>query len=66
MTLGLKVYDPITNAEGIVAGRSEFLYGSPEIFVLPTTIENGQPQGGRWYPEGRWEPLEKRPKKVGL
>ena len=58
--LGSTVSDKISGWVGIVTGRSEYLFQSPNVMVTPKEIKDGQPIGGAWFDESRFEVIEER------
>lgn len=58
---GSKVKDMITGFEGIVTGRTEYLYGCSRVWIEPEQIDkDGKPIEGAWFDEQRVEVLEER------
>ena len=56
--LGDKVKDNISGLEGIVTGRSEYLYGCAHILVNPQQVKDGAPVAGTWLDEDRFTVIE--------
>ena len=56
--LGDKVEDKISGFIGTVAGRCEYLFGSPRVWVIPSTLAMGslsekRDPKGEWFEESR-------------
>ncbi len=51
VNLGDKVKDPVTGLEGIVIGRTEFLYGCTRIGVQPKLGKDGKVPDANWFDE---------------
>ncbi len=64
--LGSRVRDRITSVEGVVTGRSEFLYCSPRLQVTLTTIDGVKPVEPLWFDEGQMEVMESSTKNYGM
>lgn len=61
--LGSKAKDIITGFEGIVSGRTEWLYGCTRIALIPKELKDGVPQEEVWFDEQRIELIkESKPK----
>ncbi len=59
ITLGSKVRDRISGTKGMVIGRAEYLYGSPQILFGYTEIDsNGKISSSDWFDEARFEVIE--------
>jgi len=56
VNLGDKVKDRINGFEGIVTGRTEYLYGCIRVLVDPTDLDkDGKPREMQWLDEDRVE-----------
>jgi hypothetical protein len=53
VALGNKVRDSITGFEGIVIGRTEWLYGCTRLGVEPQKLHEGKPVEAQWFDEQR-------------
>lgn len=53
--LGQKAKDKITNFEGVIVGRCEYLSGCHQILLVPTVDEKGGHREGHWFDEQRLE-----------
>ena len=51
--LGSTVRDTISGLEGVVTGRSEYLYTTPQVLLTPKTVNEGVPVAGTWLDEKR-------------
>ena len=54
--LGIKVRDKVTNFEGLVTARADYLYGEPQVMV-ESVDTTGRPIEW-WYKEDRVEIVE--------
>ena len=52
-----KVRDKVTEFTGIVTGRAEYLFRTPEVRVQPSYLKDGVPVKGEWLAEDRLEVL---------
>lgn len=59
VNLGDKVKDPVTNLEGIVIGRTEFLYGCTRIGVQPKISKDGKMPDAHWFDEPQLKVVKK-------
>jgi hypothetical protein len=57
--LGDKVRDPISKLEGIVTGRTVYLWGCIHCLVNPGVIKDGAPVDATWFDEDRLELVER-------
>ena len=55
--LGARVKDRVTGLTGIVASRSEHLFGCARYWVQPQELKDGKPVDGMWYDEDALEVL---------
>lgn len=53
--LGARVKDRLTSMEGVVVGRSEYLYGCVQTLVNTGAVKDGKPVEGVWLDEDRLE-----------
>jgi hypothetical protein len=59
INLGDEVEDVVTGAEGLVTGRAEYLFKSPELMIQPRTIDSrGIPEDAYWLAESRMQPKQ--------
>ena len=58
VNLGDKVRDVVTDFEGIVIGRVEYLTGCNQCLVTPKIDKDGKRQTGEWFDEQRLQVLE--------
>lgn len=58
--LGQRVRDRVTGFEGVVIGRTEFLYATPRVWVDPGLMNDGKPIEASWFDEPRVEPTGDR------
>jgi hypothetical protein len=56
--LGDKVKDRLTPLEGIVIGRTEYLYGCVHVLVNPGVLKDGVPADSTWIDEDRVEVVQ--------
>ncbi len=64
--LGDKVRDKLTDLEGTVTARTEYIYGCTQFEVTPRTLHEGKPVEGPWIDEPQLElvkPIKKIKKK---
>jgi hypothetical protein len=54
--LGLKAKDKITGFEGIITGRSQYLYGCDQYCIVPPAKESKM-EDAQWFDEGRIQVL---------
>jgi len=65
MKLGARVKDNLTGFEGVMTGKTEWLYGCVRIGIEPTELDkDGKPQETMWFDEQRVEIV--KPKKVKI
>jgi hypothetical protein len=57
--LGKKAKDKITNFEGVIIGRTEYLFGCNVYGLAPATLEDGKRRDTEWFDEGRIEIIGK-------
>ena len=50
--LGVFARDKVTGIEGIVTGRSEYIYGCTQYCIVPKAVDNKR-MDGEWFDEGR-------------
>ena len=46
---GMEGKDKVTGFKGIIAGRTEYLYGCEQILITPKCKEDGSFEQGRWF-----------------
>ncbi len=56
--LGKKARDKITGVEGIITGRSSYIYGCDQYCIVPKSKDGMDIPEGNWYDEGRIELIE--------
>jgi len=59
-----KVRDKLTDLEGTVLARAEYLYGCVWISVLPKKLHDGKPLAEIWVDEPRLEVIVEKEKKI--
>lgn len=52
IALGKKARDKITGFEGIITGRTQYLYGCDQYCIVPPA-RDGEIRSGEWFDEGR-------------
>jgi hypothetical protein len=45
--------DSLTGFRGIVTARTEYLYGVPQVCIVPKQLQDGLPITGQWFEESR-------------
>lgn len=58
--LGDKVKDPISGFEGVVVGRTDWLWGCVQLGVQPAALHEGKPVERQWFDETALEVIENR------
>lgn len=56
--LGDRVKDKVTGLQGIVASRSEHLYGCARYWVQPQELKDGKAVEGQWFDEDSIDVIE--------
>lgn len=56
--LGDRVKDKVTGFEGIVIGRTEWLYGCTRLGVESESMHEGKPIASQWFDQQRVEILQ--------
>lgn len=58
--LGDRVRDRISGLQGIIASRTQHLYGCVRYWILPEEVKDGKPLDGAWLDEPQLELVEAR------
>lgn len=63
--LGTVGRDRISGLTGVVYARAEYLYGEPQVMLVPKGVNDGAPIIGTWLPAARVEEVREE-RTVGL
>lgn len=53
ISLGALCRDSVTGFSGIVTGRSEYLYATPQVLIVANTLKDGVMIPAQWIDEAR-------------
>jgi len=66
INFGDYVKDIVTEFEGTVTGRCEYITGCDQVLLQPTVGEDGKIRGGQWFDIDRVEVVEYGKHKIAM
>lgn len=59
---GKQARDKVTGFEGVITGKSIFMYGCEQLCLMPSVDKEGKMREGQWFDVARIELLEEKVK----